>query len=91
MLKENVSRSVLSDAFLPPNCSLPGTSDHVILQARILEWVARRLPSPGDLPDPAIKPASPALQADSLSSEPPGKPDQRKDVSNFRGPGLHLL
>ena len=31
-------------------------------------------PSPGDLPDPGIKPRSPALQADSLLSEPPGKP-----------------
>ena len=30
-------------------------------------------PSPGDLPDPGIKPQSPALQADSLLSEPPGK------------------
>ena len=30
-------------------------------------------PSPGDLPDPAIDPRSPALQADSLLSEPPGK------------------
>ena len=35
-----------------------------------------RLP-PGDLPDPGIKPRSPAsqaLQADSLPAEPPGKP-----------------
>ena len=31
-------------------------------------------PSPGDLPDPGIKPESPALQADTLPSEPPGKP-----------------
>ena len=31
-------------------------------------------PSPGDLPDPEIEPRSPALQADSLPSEPPGKP-----------------
>ena len=31
-------------------------------------------PSPGGLPDPGIKPWSPALQADSLPSEPPGKP-----------------
>ena len=31
-------------------------------------------PSPGDLPDPGIGPRSSALQADSLSSEPPGKP-----------------
>ena len=30
-------------------------------------------PSPGDLPDPGIKPGSPALQADTLPSEPPGK------------------
>ena len=29
-------------------------------------------PSPGDLPDPGIEPRSPALQADSLPSEPPG-------------------
>ena len=32
-------------------------------------------PSPGYLPDPAIEPGSPALQADTLPSEPPGKPN----------------
>ena len=32
------------------------------------------LPSPGDLPDPGIEPRSPALQADTLPSEPPGFP-----------------
>ena len=31
-------------------------------------------PSPGDLPDPGIEPGSPALEADTLTSEPPGKP-----------------
>ena len=31
-------------------------------------------PSPGDLPNPGIEPRSPALQADALPSEPPGKP-----------------
>ena len=31
-------------------------------------------PSPGDLPDPGIEPRSPVLQADTLTSEPPGKP-----------------
>ena len=30
--------------------------------------------SPGDLPNPGIEPGSPALQADALPSEPPGKP-----------------
>ena len=34
-------------------------------QARILEWV-QPYPLPGDLPDPGIEPASPALQVDSL-------------------------
>ena len=42
-----------------------------ILQARILEWVA--MPSSRDLPNPGIELRSPALQADSLPSEPPGK------------------
>ena len=31
-------------------------------------------PPPGDLPNPGIEPRSPALQEDSLQSEPPGKP-----------------
>ena len=37
-------------------------------------WSGLPLPSPGDLPDPGIESGSPALQADSLPSEPPGKP-----------------
>ena len=37
-------------------------------------WSGLPLPSPGDLPDPGIKPGSSALQADSLPSEPPEKP-----------------
>ena len=41
-----------------------------ILQARALEWID--IPSPGDLPNPGIKPGSPTWQADSLLSEPPG-------------------
>ena len=56
----------------PMNHSLPGSSVHGILQARILQWVA--VLSPGDHPDLGIKPGSPTLQADSLPSEPPGKP-----------------
>ena len=35
-------------------------------------WSGLPFPSPGDLPDPEIKPGSPALQADALPSEPPG-------------------
>ena len=37
-------------------------------------WSGLPFPSPGDLPDPGIKPRSPALQADALPSEPPGNP-----------------
>ena len=37
-------------------------------------WSGLPFPPPGDLPDPGIKPGSPALLADSLLSEPPGKP-----------------
>ena len=37
-------------------------------------WSGLPFPSPGDLPDPGIEPGSLALQADSLLSEPPGKP-----------------
>ena len=36
-------------------------------------WNGLLFPTPGDLPDPGIEPASPALQADSLPSEPQGK------------------
>ena len=54
------------------DCNLPGSSVHGILLARILEWFP--FPSPGDLHDPGIEPGSPALQAGSLPSEPPGNP-----------------
>ena len=37
-------------------------------------WSGLPFPSPEDLPNPGIEPGSPALQADALLSEPPGKP-----------------
>ena len=64
----------------PMDCSPPVSSAHGILQASILEWVA--IPSPGDLPDPGIKPRPPPLQADSLLSESPGKPVNLKYPAN---------
>ena len=36
-------------------------------------WSGLPFPSPGDLPDPGIEPKSPTLEADALTSEPPGK------------------
>ena len=58
---DSVSRSVLSLCD-PVDCSLPDSSVHGILQARILEWVA--VPFSRDLPDPGIEPRSLALQVD---------------------------
>ena len=57
------SCSILSDHV---DHRLPGPSVHGILQARILEWVFLQ----GHLPDPEIKPASPALAS---PTKPPGK------------------
>ena len=61
-----------------PTLATPWT---VACQAPLLTGLPRQeyqsefpFPSPGDLPDPGIKPVSPALQADSLSPEPPEKP-----------------
>ena len=45
---------------------------HGILQARILEWIAFLFSR--DIPNPGIEPRSPALQVDSLPTEPQGKP-----------------
>ena len=61
--------------FYPINCSPPGFSVRGIFQARILEGLP--FPTPGDHPNPGIRPislASPTLQADSLPLEPPGSP-----------------
>ena len=55
----------------PLVCNFPGSSDHEILQAKY--WSGLPFPSPGALPNPGIKPRSPALHADSLPSESPGK------------------
>ena len=61
----------------PMDCSLPGSSIHGIFRATVLEWGAIlewvAFPSPGDLPNSGTEPRSPALEADSLPSEPPGK------------------
>ena len=54
----------------PMDCSLPGSSVHGF--SRQEYWSGVPSPSPGDLPDPGIEPRSPALEADALTSEPPG-------------------
>ena len=48
-------------------------------------WSGQLFPSPGDLPYPGIEPRSPTLQADSLPSEPPGKPPYTlKELEKWR-------
>ena len=53
--------------------SLPGSLSMEF--SRQEYWSGLPFPPIGDLPDPGIKPKSPALRADSLPSEPPGKPN----------------
>ena len=43
-------------------------------------WSGLLCPSPGDFPDPGIKPGSPALQADSSQTKPPGKQTPMKTI-----------
>ena len=53
-------------------CSLPGSSVHGILQARIY-WSGLPCPPPGDLSDPGIEPESLALAGGFFTTEPSGK------------------
>ena len=48
-------------------------------------WSGLPFPSPGDLPDPGIEPKSPTLQADALTSEPPGKQTLQTNITGMCG------
>ena len=65
-----LSRSVMSESLQPYRLYLLGPWGF----SKQEYWSGLPCSPPGDLPNPEIKPRSPALQADSLSSEPPGKP-----------------
>ena len=77
MATEGISSCVRAQSYLafcdPVDCSPPSSSVHGILQARIVEWVALSS-SPGDLPEPEIKPASLALAGGFFTTQPPGGP-----------------
>ena len=68
----------------PMDCSPPGTFVHGDSPGKNT-WSGLPCLPPGDLPNPGIKPRSPALQGDSLPSEPPGK------TKNSRVGSLSLL
>ena len=74
----------------PMDCSLSGSSSMGFSRQEC--WSGLPFPSPGDLPDPGIEPRSPALQADALPSEPPGKPipDAKKGRYKYRSPVLEM-
>ena len=69
-----LSHSVVSNCD-PMDYSPTGASVHGISQARILEWDA--ISFSRDLPDPGIKPKSPALAGIFFATVPPGKPRDR--------------
>ena len=79
----------------PMDCSPPGSSAHGILQARVLEWVA--IPFSRGSSQPRDRSGSPALQADSLQSEPLEKPmyvcikHQKSDKITFFDSKLFLF
>ena len=52
-------------------------------------WSELPVPSPGDLPNPGIEPGSHKLQADSLSSEPPGEPNGSLQLQLSGGSEVH--
>ena len=64
-----VSHSVMSDTSWPMDCQAPLSVEF----SRKEYWSGLPSPFSGDVPDPGLEPRSPALQADSLPSEPPGK------------------
>ena len=55
----------------PMNCSCQASLSMEFSRQKY--WSGLPFPSPGDLPNSGIEPGSPALQADFLPSEPPGK------------------
>ena len=46
-------------------------------------WSGLPCPPPGDLPDPGIEPASPALAGRFFTTEPPGKPNSEIRLYEF--------
>ena len=79
------SDSIKSESEVAQSCPTLWTWWTVAYQAPLSMGFSRQeycsglpFPSLGDLPNPRIKPGSPALQADALTSEPPGKPDSTK-------------
>ena len=69
--RESLDHSVMSDSATP--WTMAHQAPLFMGFPRQEYWGGLPCPSPGDLLDPEKEPRSPALQADSLPAEPPGK------------------
>ena len=81
---------LMDGGLVTESCPTLATPWTVALQAPLSMGFPRQkygselpFPSPGDLPDPGIKPRAPTLQVDSLPAEPPGKPTSLQHGPQF--------
>ena len=77
---ESLSRVRLSATPRTAACQAPPSMGF----SRQEYWSGLPFPSPGDLPDPGMEPRSPALQADALTSEPPGNLGKLREMVRDR-------
>ena len=73
---KSLSRVQLFGAPWTVACQAPRSMEF----SRQEHWNGKPFPSAGDLPEPGINPESPALQVDSLPSEPPGEPSNHYNI-----------
>ena len=71
MKNESVSHSVMLNSVIPWTVACQALLSMEFPRQEY--WSGLPFPPPGDLPNPGTGPKSPALQADSLPSKPPGK------------------
>ena len=87
---KNVNHPVLSDSFETPR-TVAHQTPLSLESSRQEYWSKLPFPSPGDLPDPGIEPRFPTLQADSLPSELPGKPNKYHILFQLNKKNMHRL
>ena len=72
-----VSHLVMSESLQPHGLYIACQAPLSMVFSTQEYWSGLPFPFPGDLSYPGIEPGSPAFQADSLLSEPPGKPREK--------------
>ena len=84
------SSSVMSNSLPSHGWTIDCQASLALESYRQEYWSGLPFPSPGDLPHPGIKPGSPTLQADSLPTEPPGKPSIKYLLGLYSAPDTML-